>query len=743
MKRIVTAAIAAALLLAGCAAPAQSVSSVSPSAVSAPSPETAAPSPSAQNENMVKNGDFSSGTKNWRLYLANGGKAALAESGGEGVVKIASCGTTDYAVQLYYDGFKLETGGKYRFAFDAKAGIGREIAARLQVNGGDYHPYIEKKLDIGTQMKRYEIVFTMEEGTDPAPRLCFNIGTPAGQDAPPAHDIHFDNVEVTLIDGSNILAPEPEPERPDINVSQIGYEPEDVKIAVVRGDKHGGTFKVVGAGGAAAFEGTLKGPVVSGASGETNYLADFSALKTQGTYTIISADARSYPFEIREGVYAGAFKTVFKMLYLQRCGTELPAGLAGGFAHKACHTGKAVIYGTDKTKDVSGGWHDAGDYGRYVVSGAKAAADLLFAYQDFPEALSGDDYGIPESGNGVPDVLDEARYELEWMLKMQDDGGGVYHKVTGLVFPGEVMPEDETAQLYIMPVSAAATGDFAAVMAMSHNAYKDFDKKFAAKCLAAAKKAWGYLETHGAVNFKNPADVLTGEYGDGNDNDERCWAAAALYAATNDKKYLDEFNSRADIYSWVLDGYGWQNVGGYGNRIYLSLDPAVTDPERVSKIKDAMKAKAGEFLANSGSDGYGVSLGTAYPWGSNMTVCDNASYLYLAAKLFANADYASAAQRHISYIFGTNPMSVCYVTGMGTASPKNTHHRPSMAAGKPMPGMLAGGPNGNLEDPYAKAVLAGSPPAKCYADNSQSYSTNEVAVYWNSALIRLLAYKLG
>jgi endoglucanase len=483
--------------------------------------------------------------------------------------------------------------------------------------------------------------------------------------------------------------------------------------------------------------------VSSEASGETDYLADFSALKTEGTYTVKSGSAESYPFEIKKGVYDEALKAALKMLYVQRCGTDLPESLAGDFAHPACHTGDAIIYGTDQKKDVSGGWHDAGDYGRYVVSGAKAVADLLFSYQDFSKALQGDDYGIPESGNGVPDILDEARYELNWMLKMQDASGGVYHKVTGLAFPGEVMPQDETAQLYILPISNTATGDFAAVMAMSYNVYKYIDSKFADQCLAAAKKAWDYLEAHGAGNFKNPADVLTGEYSDGNDNDERYWAAAALYRATGDQKYLEKFKWIAWLYTQTLDGYGWQSVGGYGNKIYLSLSPKVTDPKLVQSIKDAMKDTADEYLKNASSDGYGSSLGMSYPWGSNMTICDNANYLYLASGLFGNANYKAAADRSVGYIFGENPMATCYVTGLGTVSPVSTHHRPSMATGKVMPGMLVGGPDSSLEDPYAKAVLVNRPPAKCYADNAQSFSTNEVAVYWNTALIYLLAHKLS
>lgn len=748
MKKILFVLLAAMLTLAGCSCAqtpiqANATGTVQTTKHPEQTPEVVKATPQPQDDNMVKNGDFSAGTENWHTFLTSGGSADISADDGVLCVDIKSCGGAEYAVQLYYDGVKLETGGVYKFAFDARCDIDRQIEARLQLNGGSYDAYAIDWFDITSEMKRYEINFTMEKGTDPAPRLVFNIGTPKDSGGMAPNKVYFDNVEVKLVDGSKIVAPEPEPERPDININQIGYEPGDKKIAILRGEDLGDTFQVIAADGSVAFEGQLTGPCASEPSGETNYTADFSSLTAEGVYAIKCGSAQSYEFKIAEGVYDDAFKAVFRMLYLQRCGSELTEEYAGDFAHDACHTGEAILYGTDKKIDVSGGWHDAGDYGRYVVSGAKTVADLLFAYQDYKEALIRDDLDIPESGNGVPDVLDEAKYELAWMLKMQDKSGGVYHKVTCLAFPGFVMPTEETDQLYIIPVSDTATGDFAAVMAMSYNAFKDIDAKFAKKCLAAAKKAWGYLEKNHNKGFQNPADVLTGEYGDGDSSDERYWAAAALYCATTDKKYLDVFEHTIWVKTSVLDGYGWGKVGGYGNKIYLSLDASVTNPEYVKKIKDAIKNTSDGYLGNSNTDAYGMSLGMTYPWGSNMTVCDNANYLVYASKLFGNADYTAAADRHFEYIFGANPMSTCYVTGFGTMSPKHTHHRPSMALGIEMPGMLAGGPNSNLEDPYAKAVLLGNAPAKCYVDSDQSFSTNEITIYWNSPLLYLMAQHMS
>lgn len=223
------------------------------------------------------------------------------------------------------------------------------------------------------------------------------------------------------------------------------------------------------------FEGKVGTAAVNKNTKTNEAAGDFTALTTPGTYKIAGDKCgESYEFTIGEGVYDEALNDAVRMLYMQRCGTELTEELAGAFAHPVCHADEAVIYGTSNKIDVSGGWHDAGDYGRYTVSGVKAVADLLLAYQKYPDAFS-DDLNIPESGNGVPDVLDEARYELEWLFKMQASDGGVYHKVTCANFPETVMPQEEVEELIISPVSTTATGDFAAIMAMAYEVYKDVD----------------------------------------------------------------------------------------------------------------------------------------------------------------------------------------------------------------------------------------------------------------------------
>ncbi len=665
---------------------------------------------------------------------SNGGVFDLSVEDGEMVVGITSCGNLDYANQAYYDGFELVKGCVYTFTFDVRSDIDRKLEWRLQINGGDYHAYVGEYIDVTTETQTISVDFEMEEDTDPAPRLCFNMGKMEDMDADPGqHNIYFDNIQLVVKDVSNAEIAEEVAEAPLVSVSQIGYLPDDVKTVIVGSDVDE-TFEVVNIEtGETVYEGTYGRAFYDDPNKRKTRHGDFSEVTEPGTYKIVSSDSgETYEFTIGEGIYDDMYKDVILMLYNQRCGVELDSDISGDFAHVACHTGDAVVYGTNETKDVSGGWHDAGDYGRYVVPGAKTVQDLLIAYEDYNQTA--DDIGIPESGNGVPDLLDEARYELEWMLKMQDTSGGVYHKVTCLVFPETVMPEEENDQLYLAPISTTATADFAAVMAKASLLYAEYDADFAAECLEAAEAAWAYIEDgHDNDRYKNPDDIVTGEYPDNYTSDELLWAACELYIATGKAEYKNAISE----YSSARTGLGWADVGTYGMYDLIKADVTGVDSE-IEYFKTKIKEEADYIVARGSDDGYFMSLLTTYPWGSNMTVANNGMTLLMQYKISGDASYMEFAKKQLDYLLGANAVGYCFVTGYGTVSPQSTHHRPSMVLEQSMPGMLVGGPDSNLEDPYSKAVLYDAPAAQRYVDNAQSFSCNEITIYWNSPLIYIL-----
>lgn len=526
-----------------------------------------------------------------------------------------------------------------------------------------------------------------------------------------------------------------------IRINQVGYRINDTKRAVFA-DSEASTFSVIdSSNGSCVYEGKLSAPVKNTSAGETDCIADFSEVKAAGTYYITdNLGNKSYTFKIDDSVYEDAFETSLKMFYLQRCGCELPETFAGIYAHKECHNTDARIYGTDRFINVNGGWHDAGDYGRYIVAAAKAVTDLLMSYELCKDKAS-INFDIPKNDFEIPDILAEVKYELDWMLKMQDkESGGVYHKVTCASFTGFVMPEDETEELIVCPISDTATADFVATMCYAYRIYSQFDKtvEFADKCMAAANKAMVYLENTKTGPFTNPEGIVTGEYGDSDTRDEIFWAYTEMFKTTGDARYEKEL---VNLYSDDLQGlFEWKEVGFYGFYAYITSN--YSNEDLYKKLMKRLTDYADGIVQSVNEDPYGYTMKDNYYWGCLMGVANDAMLLILLDRLNGDNKYKEQIPVITAHIFGMNANDICYVTGFGTVSPQNPHHRPSINKGKAMPGMLVGGPEPLLLDDYMKNNYQGVPAAKCYADYHDSYSSNEITIYWNSPLVFVLANQI-
>lgn len=687
----------------------------------------------AEARNLISNATFDRGTTGWNTYYQTGGVCSLGTDSGRLALKVSATGDVTWAVQVYYDIIPLYQNGVYRLKYDISSTVNRTVDGMIQQNGGDYQAYTSKRLSLTPEVQTVDYEFTMKNATDIMARLQFNCGN--FEDNLPEHTIYIDNVSLELVDDSKVDDSGVRNYEPPIVTNQIGYRTNSLKTAVFDGASEERTFDVVNADtGAVVYTGELSAESNCAFSGETNRTGDFSAVTTPGSYYITCGNLeQSYTFQIADDVYHSALDDSVRMLYLQRCGSVVEDDT---FGHKACHNTLATIYGTDEKIDVSGGWHDAGDYGRYVVTGAKTVADLLYAYQTAPQLFQ-DDTGIPESGNGVPDILDEARYEIEWMLKMQDSSGGVHHKVTCATFPGYVMPEEETDELIVTPISTTATADFCGTMALAYEFYQEIDADFAKQCLDAGEKAWNFLAENPNLIFKNPTDIVTGEYGDNSDRDERYWAAAQMWQATGKEKYLTAVESIG-----VQSGMDSANLGDYGNIAILTMDGIDKDSDVYRKTKNAILRSADTYVADSAKNMFGFSVTQYYQggWGSNMKACNQGILMGYAYQLTGEQKYLNAANADLNYLFGRNPLGICYLTGYGTVSPEHPHHRPSIAKKQEMPGMLVSGVHPYLEDSAAKAYCSGQPTGKCYVDNQESYSTNEITIYWNSPLTYFLAF---
>ena len=513
----------------------------------------------------------------------------------------------------------------------------------------------------------------------------------------------------------------------EIFINQIGYRLLDNKNVFVSEavKTESDTFEVCEKSGTTVYTGNLVAAPQDKESGGGYYTGDFSSVQKAGEYFIKIGSQQSFPFKIADDVYHNVALSTLKYFTDSRCGQGI------------CHTGVAEVYGTNEKKDVQGGWHDAGDYGRYIVAGTKTVMDLLLGYKKNPEHFKNFD------------LLGEVRFELEWMLQMQRDDGAVYHKISCYHFCAFIMPQDEKDTLVLAPVSTAATADFAGCLAYAAGFYKQTDSAFAEKLLAAALKAQNYLFSHDDEFYINPPEITTGGYGDRDVRDERYFALCSLFAATGEKNYLnhalkyredkkkDEPDPKHPWNSGWQEGFGWPFVSGYGTEILLENADQLA-PELLEEIKAGIISQAEKYLATSNNSAFKY-CSTFVFWGSNGAICDLAHVMLMAYDLTDRKEFLNAAKAQIDYILGCNPVNYCYVTGEGTKSVIHPHHRPTGASGKVYPGMLAGGPCAGLLDAYAKEHLTNLPPLKCYADAVPSYSTNEVAIYWNSAFVYTLA----
>jgi endoglucanase len=542
----------------------------------------------------------------------------------------------------------------------------------------------------------------------------------------------------------------------EIKVDQVGYLNNAAKIALVVSKTPATEFTVnQSKDGKPVIKGTLSAPRDDFDSGDAVRTADFSRVIKSGTYYIdVPGVGRSWDFDIAPDVYNKTWRIAMRSFYGQRCGIAVDLGPDfPTYKHDACHLDGAYHATSGKTgpKVSKGGWHDAGDYGRYVVNSGIATGTLLWTYEMYGSHLRGINLAIPESGNGQPDVLNEIKWNLDWMLSMQDDDGGVWQKQTSEKFADFVMPDKDKLVSYVIGIgkepykSSCATADFAAVMAIAGRVYQQTNPAYANKSLKAAQKAWDWLGNHVNVPFHNPPGILTGEYGDNNCADEQLWAAAELFRTSGDQAYsryfLDHYIAfRKPPVDEEAEPPSWSNVASLGLWTYAVARNA--DSGAANNIRHDLISAADEIANRTANNGYRISLANRdYVWGSNGVLANYGMELLIASSLLHNPRYAEAAVEDLHYLLGRNTFSLSFVTRVGENPFRHPHHRPSAADNndEPWPGLMSGGPNKGRQDEVMRKVSPELPPAKIYLDDQGAYSANEVAINWNAPLVFLLA----
>jgi len=535
-----------------------------------------------------------------------------------------------------------------------------------------------------------------------------------------------------------------------IAVNQLGFTPAAAKRATVAAGP-ASRFELLAAdSGRVVLAGPLSPARPWAPAGQAVRVADFSAVRAPGRYRLrVAGLPDSDPFVIRPGVYAPLSSAALRALFFNRASQALSPALAGPYARAAGHADTEVLvhpsaagprrHAGDRIASP-GGWYDAGDYNKYVVNAAFATHLLLAAYERAPARAAGLAVGLPESGDGLPDLLHEALWSLRWLLSMQDpDDGGVYHKLSNADFDGVIMPAEADRPRWLLQKSTAAALDFAAVMAQASRVLRDLTPRspqLPAQLLQAARAAWDWARANPRAVYRQPPDIHTGEYGDDRLDDEFAWAAAELHLATGDPAYL----AAVPLKRTPMSLPSWRDVGGLA-WLSLAARRERLDPAVAALARRRVLGLASQLLDKAGQASWGVALAAPdFIWGSNGVALNQALVLLQAEQLAPERAprYRAAAQALLDYVLGRNPLGLSQVTGFGSRSPQHPHHRPSAADGviAPVPGFLVGGANAGREDAQGcTRAYPARPAALAYLDDYCSYATNEVAINWNAALV--------
>ena len=686
---------------------------------------------------------------------------------------------------LVLNGLPIEAGANYRLAYTASASNGATIRTIVGENAEPWRTAFVDSTELGTDLTEHVLAFTSPltfpaESSDPS----VGVGQVALQMGARG-DFTFCITSISL----KKVATPPPPYEPDvrgpIRVNQLGYLPDGPKNATVVSEAteplawelQDAQQHVVASG-----EATPAG--VDPSSQLAVQTVDFGSFSTPGTgYTLVVGQDRSDPFAISATLYDQLRYDALNYFYPVRSGIAVdvpddrydrPAGHVSGPDGEvnkgdldvACLTaaedGGSWSYGTwtcpeGYSLDVVGGWYDAGDHGKYVVNGGISVAQVMSTYErtlTAPGATAGalDDgtLDLPEHGNGVPDVLDEARWELEWMLKMVvpsgEYAGMVHHKVHDEGWTGlPLLPADDPQVRSLHRPSTAATLNLAAVAAQGARLFAEYDEEFAATLLATARSTYEAALAHPDVYAPAAAgNDGGGPYDDQDVTDEFYWAAAELYVTTGEQQYADAVLASPHHTGTVFDagGFSWGATAALGRLTLATVPNALPDRDRV---RASVVEAADAYLAGQAGQPWGsvyVPQDDVYVWGSNSSVANALVVVATAFDLTGEREYLDGVLEGLDYLFGRNALNRSYVTGWGTVTSQNQHSRwfaaqldPSLP--HPPVGSLAGGPNsmsGTWDPTMQAAFTEGCAPAMCYLDEISSWASNEITVNWNSAL---------
>ncbi|MBQ3968230.1 MAG: glycoside hydrolase family 9 protein [Lachnospiraceae bacterium] len=712
--------------------------------------------------------------------------------------------------QFRHRGLSIVSGHQYKVHYEITASNAGKYYTKIgnldgnveiwhnMSNGYDLDSHWDPIWINANETKTVDLTFTAAQSMEVA-EWAFHLGgdgqyTPGGC-FPAGTVITFDNMSlIDLTSDENDYVKAESWQRSGVLTNQLGYFKDTAKKATLLCDDSSSVgFEVLDEDGKTVYEGKSQPFGYDKDSGDNVHILDFSDLEDEGVYTIKAENgASSREFSIEDAkTYSALLYDALNYFYQNRSGIKIEgkyitSGGADSLARVAGHSSDNAAIVTDwnnvtstsGSQDVTGGWYDAGDHGKYVVNGGESLWLLQNLYemslaQGFEDAFADGSMNIPENNNGYPDLLDEARYELEWMFKMLVKSGDkqdmVYHKVHDEKWTGlAVAPADDTEKRVLMPPTTAATLNVSACAAQAARLWKGIDDDFADECLDIAKRT--YKAAKANPSLYAPLTATSGgggAYGDDDVTDEFYWAATELFITTGDEDYYDDMKD-SDFFmkaETTLTGgesvdacgaFDWGHTSTMGT-ISVLLNKKSFDSSDYDDALESISDAAESFIKIENEQGYGQPYKSStisfedsdegYMWGSNSFVTDNAIVIAYAA-MYADEDMKDGVVSAMDYILGRNPMDYSYVTGYGTHTVMYPHHRwwsNLLDASFPLApsGVMVGGPNSGMQDPWVKGsgwkkgTIA---PAKCYLDHIEAWSVNECTINWNAPCAWLAAY---
>jgi len=511
-------------------------------------------------------------------------------------------------------------------------------------------------------------------------------------------------------------------------INQVGYLNNEPKSAVILSNKNflNKKFYIVSVNeNEEVLEGKISKNFGQYASFKYSYQIDFSRVFKTGRYKIKLDEYVSPSFEVGEINYDEMTTALLDFFKVQRCGYTSP------YLHKVCHIADAtslIIDGkqTDEKLDLTGGWHDAGDYTKFLNTTALATYMLIFSYEFDPIK-----FGFDENKNGAPDILEEAKVGLDWLLRCNYQNKLLVTQVQDLRDHdvGWRMPENDTLRFdrpAYLGIGKNLIGIYVSALAIGARVWRDkfYMDDFADNCLTVAENFYSLRNSVPDLDSTG-----TGAYLDKTFNGKLALAAIEMFKTTNRKTFLEQAKNYADL----AGADYWWSYGDISSLAHFRIS------EFDIKYADYIKMSLNNYKKNSLK--YVFSNGVSFGWGANNTLLGITLKNILYKKITSSNEFDTLAAQQRDYVLGKNPWGICFVSGFGFRSSKNLHHQVRFFTNK-LPGGFAAGPVSKKNFESYSIPLENSNADKqfqdenaVYFDEKNDYLTNEPTIVANATAI--------